>query len=54
MTSKTKKARIDVREKILCEATRLFGERGFDGVALYVAQGKPFDADRLAQCNSHS
>jgi AcrR family transcriptional regulator len=34
MKSKTKKTRIDVRERILCEATRLFGERGFGGVAL--------------------
>jgi AcrR family transcriptional regulator len=34
MTSKTKKTRVDVRERILCVATRLFGERGFDGVAL--------------------
>ena len=29
-----KKTRVDVRERILCEATRLFGERGFGGVAL--------------------
>jgi AcrR family transcriptional regulator len=29
-----KKTRVDVRETILCEATRLFGERGFGGVAL--------------------
>jgi len=34
MTRKTKTTRVDVREKILCEATRLFGERGFGGVAL--------------------
>ncbi len=34
MTSKAKKARVDVRERILCEATRLFGDRGFGGVAL--------------------
>jgi AcrR family transcriptional regulator len=26
--------RVDVRERILCEATRLFGDRGFGGVAL--------------------
>jgi AcrR family transcriptional regulator len=30
----SKKTRVDVRERILCEATRLFGERGFGGVAL--------------------
>jgi AcrR family transcriptional regulator len=29
-----KKTRVDVRERIICEATRLFGERGFGGVAL--------------------
>ncbi len=29
-----KKTRVDVRGRILCEATRLFGERGFGGVAL--------------------
>jgi len=34
MTSRGKIARADVREKILNEATRLFGERGFRGVAL--------------------
>jgi AcrR family transcriptional regulator len=34
MTSKAKETRADVRERILCEATRLFGERGFGGVAL--------------------
>jgi len=34
MTSKAVKKRIDVRESILREATRLFGERGFGGVAL--------------------
>jgi AcrR family transcriptional regulator len=34
MTSKAKKTRVDVRERILCHATRLFGERGFGGVAL--------------------
>src|SRR6202044_1750768 len=34
MTSKAVKKRIDVRETILREATRLFGERGFGGVAL--------------------
>lgn len=34
MASKKTKARVDVREKILCEATRHFGERGFGGVAL--------------------
>jgi AcrR family transcriptional regulator len=34
MTSKTGKTRVDVRERILCEATKLFGERGFGGVAL--------------------
>ena len=30
----SKETRADVRERILCEATRLFGERGFGGVAL--------------------
>ena len=34
MTRNAKKTRANVREKILCEATRLFGERGFGGVAL--------------------
>jgi AcrR family transcriptional regulator len=34
MSSKAVKRRIDVRETILREATRLFGERGFGGVAL--------------------
>jgi AcrR family transcriptional regulator len=35
MTSKTKKTtRVLVKERILCQATRLFGERGFGGVAL--------------------
>jgi AcrR family transcriptional regulator len=35
MTSKAKKTtRVAVKDKILCEATRLFGERGFGGVAL--------------------
>jgi AcrR family transcriptional regulator len=34
MTSKAAKKRIDARETILREATRLFGERGFGGVAL--------------------
>jgi AcrR family transcriptional regulator len=34
MTSKTAKKRIDARETILREATILFGERGFGGVAL--------------------
>ena len=34
MTSKAKETRADVRERILCEATILFGERGFGGVAL--------------------
>jgi AcrR family transcriptional regulator len=30
----SKQTRVDVRERILCEATRLFGQRGFGGVAL--------------------
>lgn len=34
MTSKAINKRIDARETILREATRLFGERGFGGVAL--------------------
>ena len=34
MTTKAEKKRVDVRETILCEAMRLFGERGFGGVAL--------------------
>jgi AcrR family transcriptional regulator len=34
MTSKAVKTRMDARETILREATRLFGERGFGGVAL--------------------
>jgi AcrR family transcriptional regulator len=34
MTGKATKTRVDVRETILCVATRLFGERGFGGVAL--------------------
>ncbi len=34
MTSRDKNTRAAVRERILCEATRLFGERGFGGVAL--------------------
>src|SRR5271155_3606947 len=34
MRSKAVKKRTDVRERILREATRLFGERGFGGVAL--------------------
>lgn len=34
MKSKALKKRTDVRERILREATRLFGERGFGGVAL--------------------
>ena len=35
MASKAKKTtRVVVKERILCEATRLFGERGFGGVAL--------------------
>lgn len=34
MTRKTKKTRAEVRANILCQATRLFAERGFGGVAL--------------------
>src|SRR5580704_14680772 len=35
MSSKPKKTtRVAVKDKILCEATGLFGERGFGGVAL--------------------
>jgi AcrR family transcriptional regulator len=34
MTSKKKNTRADIRERILREATRLFGERGFCGIAL--------------------
>ena len=35
MTSKAKKTtRVAVKDRILCEATRLFGDRGFGGVAL--------------------
>ena len=34
MTGKAVKARAAVRERILCEATKLFGDRGFGGVAL--------------------
>ena len=34
MTKSAKKTRANVRENILCEATKLFGERGFGGVAL--------------------
>ncbi len=34
MTNKVNNARTAVRERILCEATKLFGERGFGGVAL--------------------
>lgn len=34
MAGQARKARDTVRERILCEATRLFGERGFGGVAL--------------------
>jgi AcrR family transcriptional regulator len=34
MTNKANNARAAVRERILCEATKLFGDRGFGGVAL--------------------
>lgn len=34
MAQKAKTTRVEVRERILCKATRLFGERGFGGVAL--------------------
>jgi AcrR family transcriptional regulator len=34
MTSVAVKKRADVGQRILCEATKLFGERGFGGVAL--------------------
>jgi AcrR family transcriptional regulator len=34
MIRKAKTPRLDVREQILCQATRLFGQRGFGGVAL--------------------
>jgi AcrR family transcriptional regulator len=35
MTSKTRNTtRVVVKDRILCQATRLFGERGFGGVAL--------------------